>query len=37
MYYKDGYLIDFPRLLNKFEHRDCIQQADMSHKVLKKS
>lgn len=37
MYYKEGYLVDFPRPLNRFEHRDCIQQADISHKLLRKS
>ncbi|OJJ78118.1 hypothetical protein ASPBRDRAFT_656341 [Aspergillus brasiliensis CBS 101740] len=32
--YKDGYLIDFPRLLNKFADEDRIQQAKIFQKLL---
>ncbi|GAQ47335.1 hypothetical protein G647_01848 [Aspergillus niger] len=34
LFYKDGYLIDFPRLLNKFAHEDRIQQAKIFQKLL---
>ncbi|KAL3251485.1 hypothetical protein ABHI18_010635, partial [Aspergillus niger] len=36
LYYKNGYLVDFPRIFNRIENEDRIQQARQFRKLLRR-